>query len=65
MCTEACASSVPGIQFHSRYDESSAGHDRELEQIKGTALKAGSAFIDNAQGFVKGVQKGFDEHNKR
>lgn len=42
-----------------------AGHDRELEQMKGAALEVGNAAVSHARGFVKGIQQGFDEHRGR
>jgi hypothetical protein len=40
------------------------GHDKEFDQIQGTALKAGAVVMSNAQGFMKGVKEGFDDHRR-
>jgi hypothetical protein len=38
-----------------------AGHEKELEEMKGAAVKAGAAVLRGTKGFVKGVKAGYSE----
>lgn len=44
--------------------EHSAGHEKELDQMKSAAVKVGSALAKGTKGFVKGVKDGFSGENR-